>query len=172
MGRAIGRSGVSGGARGTDGQREPRSAGAPRARPVRVRACPCASVRSCVRAPVCPRVRCARRKGGPGADARVSAAGGGVPGPPLSGPLRSLGFAGGPCAGQQQRAPRGPPPGQPKGRAGAPLLLSRGALFCRPLFPSAVREQSASTVGFWEITDKCGLNGFGFCFFLKELANI
>lgn len=92
---------------------------------VRVRAllCPCARVSAC---PACSQEgRAGSRR--PGV-ARVSAAGGGVPGPPLSMLLRSLGFAGGPCAGQQQRAPRGPPPGQPKGRAGAPLLWSRGAL--------------------------------------------
>lgn len=90
---------------------------------VRVRARPCARVSAC---PACSQEgRAGSRR--PGV-ARVSPAGGGVPGPPLSVPLRSLGFAGGPCAGQQQRAPRGPPPGQPKGRAGAPLLWSRGAL--------------------------------------------
>lgn len=136
---------------------------------VRVRAllCPCARVSAC---PACSQEgRAGSRR--PGV-ARVSAAGGGVPGAP---PLRAAPFPG--LRGWPLRraaaesAPRPPSRAAQGAGGGAPPLVPRGT-FCRPLFPSAVREQSASTVGFWEITDKCGLNGFGFCFFLRELANI
>lgn len=101
----------------TDGQREPRSAGAPRARP-------CASVRSCVRAPVCPRVRRARRKGGPGADARVSPGCrlqvAGCRGPPS--PCCSVPWASrvAPAPGSSRERPAAPLPGSPRGGRGRP----------------------------------------------------
>lgn len=81
---------------------------------------------------VCPRVRRARRKGGPGADARVSPGCrlqvAGCRGPPSPG--RSVPWASrvAPAPGSSRERPAAPLPGSPRGGRGAPLLWSRGAL--------------------------------------------
>lgn len=83
---------------------------------------PCASVR--VRAPVCPRVQRARRKGGPGADARVSPGCrlqvAGCRGPPS--PCRSVPWASrvAPAPGSSRERPAAPLPGSPRGGRGRP----------------------------------------------------